>query len=179
MEINAEGDVSKNEFKTAEFNAALNLYVYEGNLFWSKITAMLVANTILFTFLGLIAVSEQEFSFIAIPLCIFGIFICIIFAISTKRGLEYARYWMLTAREIESSMQQEGSDMISRLDQFRTGKKVNFNIDECEEKHTIENYRLAGIKLSNILGQNEYFSLTLSISFILAYLTFGFIILFS
>ena len=83
------------------YMAAITLWTYEGNQIWSKFTAMVYANTIIFTILGLVITSDKNFPVLQWGLPFIGMILCIAWFLLTKRGFEYYRHWILSARELE------------------------------------------------------------------------------
>src|SRR5690349_10694594 len=70
------------------YQAAVALWIYEGNLIWSKFNALLVANSIVLAVFGLSLGSSRLPQPFTIGLPIAGIILCAAWAILTKRGFD-------------------------------------------------------------------------------------------
>lgn len=110
------------------YQAAMNLWIYEGEIFWSKFNALLVANSIV---LGSIALSMSDtcpLSIFTIGMPVTGIILCLVWFLTTKRSFDYYRYWIFSAREIEEQYLSNSVQTISRGGKFADGKVVEIVI---------------------------------------------------
>src|SRR5262249_14888563 len=113
----------------AGYQAAVALWVYEGNLVWAKFNALLVANSIVLAIYGLAlgAAKVSRAFIICLPLA--GIVLCLVWWAQTKRGFDYFTYWILSARELEESCLSEQVQTVARGGLFGAGRPVSMAID--------------------------------------------------
>lgn len=112
----------------AGYQAAVNLWVYEGTNIWAKFSAMVYANTILLATLGLIITSSkvEELKTLRIALAFLGLSLCAAWSMLTNRSFKFYKYWIFSARELESRLSPVQT--ISRGGTFADGEKVTFAI---------------------------------------------------
>ncbi len=91
-----------------KYQAAITLKDSESQIQWSRYSAILVINTLL---IGLIGLNDNEKNIIHtdfvellqyIPLI--GIFICILWLITTWKGFKWSQFWIKKANEIENDL---------------------------------------------------------------------------
>lgn len=109
------------------YQVATNLSIYEGEIFWSKFNALLVANSII---LGAIALSMTNTPLVVFTLLtpIVGIILCGVWLSTTKRSFDYYKYWIFSAREIEERYLRDSVQTLSRGGKFAEGKDVEMTI---------------------------------------------------
>lgn len=93
---------------TLLFQSAITLSNHEGDLIWSRFSAFIVANTIIFTLIGVILeTSSRNIPIWAIS--IIGFIVTFLWLLSTARGFEAIEYWNHSAREIEEEILGENA----------------------------------------------------------------------
>lgn len=110
------------------YQAAVNLWIYEGSQIWSKFTAMIYANTIVVATIGIITTSTRaaDLGVFRVTLGILGLVLCMAWIFLTKRSFEYYNYWILSARELEENHLSDAVQTVSRGAVFADGKSVCF-----------------------------------------------------
>lgn len=83
------------------YRAAVNLITYEGEGVWARFNVMLVANSIIMAVIGSALTSERVLPVLTVCLPIAGVLLCAWWFVLLKRGFDYRRYWILSARELE------------------------------------------------------------------------------
>lgn len=111
----------------AAYQNATALWVYEGNLVWSKFNAMLVANSVVAAVIGFaVGSAAQE----ALPraMCGLGLVLCGLWFVLTKRGFDNYAYWIFSARELEGYLGDQVV-VVSRGGTFADGDEVTIPIE--------------------------------------------------
>jgi hypothetical protein len=111
------------------YQAAVSLWVSEGNLVWAKFNAFLVANSIVLAIYGLALGTPKISRAFVIGLPVAGIVLCLVWWAQTKRGFDYFTYWILSARELEETCLSEQVQTAARGGAFGTGHPVSLSID--------------------------------------------------
>jgi hypothetical protein len=99
------GSIDKEDIRCGYTNA-INLWTYEGNSFWNKISAMITTNAIIFATIGIIlTVSRWHDLWGLIPiLSSLGIFLCVCWFIIIRRSFIYYNYWIISSRNLEKQI---------------------------------------------------------------------------
>ena len=130
---------SSSENIRAGYQAAINLWIYEGTTFWSKFTAMILANTIVVTAITLAITTgdakNHNLPLFKLGLCVFGVALCLSWIPILKRSFDYYKYWILSARELEQHFLADGVQTVSRGASFADGEKVSFSIERHSLPH--------------------------------------------
>ncbi|MCE7925626.1 MAG: hypothetical protein DYG98_21450 [Haliscomenobacteraceae bacterium CHB4] len=119
------------------YETAVQLWIYEGELIWSKYNAMLVANSIVMGILGF-AISSSNVSvpkYYMIGLCVVGIVLCLAWYQLMKRGYDTLIYWVFSALEIEANHFSPTLEIFQRGRKFSSGEKVEFLIGDKKLEH--------------------------------------------
>lgn len=98
----------------AKYQIAIDKNISEGEILWSRYNAMLVFNSILITSIGLVYQSNIK-SAIMIFLPIGGLISCYLWFITSLRGFQWIKYWIVSARKIEKEYLYDDK---SELNQF-------------------------------------------------------------
>lgn len=109
------------------YQAAIQLWIYEGNLIWSKFYVMLVANTLILTAYGFVRTDHSAPGSLRHGLPAIGIFLCVIWLLTTKRGFDNYKYWIFSAREIEEQ-HLDPVVTVQRGGQYADGESVSLRI---------------------------------------------------
>ena len=107
------------------YQVAVTLWTYEGNLIWSKFTAMVYANTIVLATIGLLITSKPEFQFLRIALAVLGLQLCLAWFWIIKRSFDYHNYWVFSAHELEALYIQP-VETVARGVKLARGERVTF-----------------------------------------------------
>lgn len=129
---NKTHDIAKLGYETA-----VQLWIYEGELIWSKYNAMLVANSIVMGILGF-AISSNNVSvpkYYMIGLGVVGIVLCLAWYQLMKRGYDTLIYWVFSALEIEATHLTPTLEIFQRGRKFSAGEKVEFLIGDKKLEH--------------------------------------------
>lgn len=118
----------------AGYHAALTLWTYEGQLIWTRYSAMLVANSIAITAIGLSLTADRKPTEFVVVMCLAGFTFCLAWFLLTKRGFDYYRYWILSAREVEEEHLADSVKIVSRGGLYGKGNEVTLRIDGKEQK---------------------------------------------
>jgi hypothetical protein len=164
-----DGNDVKEEKAWAGFQAAIALWIYQGQLNWNRFNVMLVANSLIIAIIGSVFSSQRPLPYLAIALALGGIGLCVAWVLLTARGFDYHRYWGLCAWELEEQHLSDVVTIVSRLDSFRNGGEVAFQIRQGETKNdekTTKKYRLG--KLSKV--SQRLITYSVIVAFAIAYL---------
>ena len=110
------------------YQAAANLWVYEGETLWSKFNALLVANSIVLAALALAMNARRPPAVFLIAMPIAGIILCALWLLLTMRSFAYYRYWFWSAREFEDQYLSPQVRTFSRVADFADGREVTIGI---------------------------------------------------
>jgi len=118
------------------YQVAINLWVYEGQLIWSRFNAMVVANGIILAAISVLLTTERVDWKPLVGLSALGIVLCLIWALMTARGFDYHDYWIRSARELEKG-HLNTVRTVSRGGEFAEGQQVEFDLPEKWRRHQI------------------------------------------
>jgi len=110
------------------YQAAVNLWAYEGSTIWSKFTAMLVANSIVVGSIAVSMTAEDPSSAFVVGMPIGGIILCLLWIVLSERSLCMYDYWIFSGREIEERFLSSSVDIIRRGGDFTRGEEVTLQI---------------------------------------------------
>ena len=115
------------------YETAVSLAIYEGELIWARFNAMLLVNSIIAGAIGFVVNDRQgqTLGSISFGLTIVGMVLCIFWTCLITRGFRFYRYWIFSARELESRT-NPALKILSRLSDFSSGQPVKFNLDGQE-----------------------------------------------
>lgn len=125
------------EIANLGYQTAVQLWIYEGSLVWSKFNAMLVANSIVLGILGL-AISSKDVSvplYYIIGLVIVGLVLCFTWYQLNHRANDTLIYWIFSALEIEANHLSPTIEILQRGKNFSAGKEVEFKVGDTILKH--------------------------------------------
>ena len=111
------------------YQTAVDMCIYEGELIWARYNAMLVANTLIITAIGLSFAGATRLWLLSIVLPVVGIVLCWMWFIFAKRGADYLYYWVWSARELEQKLSNAAVKTFSRGAEFAAGRPVTFELD--------------------------------------------------
>ncbi len=110
------------------YQAAVQLWTYEGEQNWARFNVMLVANSIIIAVLGLVITGAQPSLSASVVLSIVGLILCLTWFLITKRGFDYQKYYVLSARELEEHFLSKVVTTASRGGTFADGHPVSIEI---------------------------------------------------
>ncbi len=129
----------------AGYQVAVDMTIKEEKLFWEEFNALLVANSILIIAIstvickcsGMGACSQQDLvSDLPWFMAIIGLFLCILWYLSTVRRDAYRKYYLFSAKELEGKL-SEDVQILRKGKGFSEGKSVTFKSDSAENKHQL------------------------------------------
>jgi hypothetical protein len=83
------------------YQAAVDLWIAEGEQIWARFNAMLVVNSIIVAVIGFALAGQRMLLVITVSLPIAGLVVCAVWYVLMKRDFEYQAYLIYSAREIE------------------------------------------------------------------------------
>jgi hypothetical protein len=83
------------------YQAAVDLWIAEGEQIWARFNAMLVVNSIIVAVIGFALAGQRMLPIITVSLPIAGLVVCAVWYVLMKRDFEYQAYLIYSAREIE------------------------------------------------------------------------------
>jgi hypothetical protein len=117
------------------YEAAVQLWTYEGEQNWARFNVMLLANSVLIGALAILLTSPSSSSPLSHIFAVAGIIVCIAWFLITKRGFDYQTYYVLSARELEEQYFNGLVKTASRGASFSQGCSVEFELDEPSLTH--------------------------------------------
>lgn len=92
-----------NEDIKVKYQIAINLFIHEGQVHWSRYNAMLVVNTALF---ALLTFNKDSFDLKVLSFFapIFGLILCGLWRTMTNRGFIWMKHWMVEANKLEKQL---------------------------------------------------------------------------
>ena len=133
---NIKNDAEREDARIG-YQVATNLWSYEGTIHWNKFHTFLVANSIVFTGLILILTNGTSNGLLPLALPVVGLILCLIWLLVIRRGLDYYKYWIFSARELEESHLSPTVNIVSRGGDFADGREVTFTISGSERHHRL------------------------------------------
>lgn len=127
----AENDKKRKNILTG-YQAAINLWMYQGEQVWARFNIMLVANSIVVAAIALAITSQDPLPIFTEFLPIVGIILCVFWFLLIKRESEYADYYINSARELEEQYLAP-IKTVSRGGSFGNGRKVILKIHGKEK----------------------------------------------
>jgi hypothetical protein len=126
------------------YQVAVDLAIKEEKLFWDEFNALLVANSILIIAISSLicrssscageCVHKNLVSNLPWFLAVIGLFLCVLWYLSTVRRDAYRKYYLFSARELEEGLEKVST--IQRGRDFSKGNPIWFRSkvkeDECE-----------------------------------------------
>lgn len=143
---NDQNSVQDMETVRIDYQVAVDLLKSEEEGIWARSNVMLLANSIAVTAISLGLTSENKPPILTIGLPIFGLFLCIMWIFLIKRGFDYRKYFVLSARELEAHL-PNSAIILSRGKIFADGKNVKF---EIPDEQTYQMSCLARLSSENI-----------------------------
>ena len=101
-----------------KYQAAIDLFIHEGQVQWNRYNAMLVVNTALF---GLITLSKGLPPILIFLSPIFGLILCNYWKGMTMRGFTWMSHWIIEANKLEKHL---GGPIDPVVNGEELGKKI-------------------------------------------------------
>ncbi len=159
-----EKETIRRENARVGYQAAIDIWTYEGEVIWARTNIMLLANSIILATVGLVLISQHPLFVLVISLSIVGVMLCIIWFLTIKRAFEYQQFWILSARELEEQYLSDPVQTLFRGGSFGKGHSIPINIDG-----SLQNLRIS--KLSRTFKQ-KWSNYTIISVFVLVYIIF-------
>jgi hypothetical protein len=121
-------DAAQIEDVRVGYQVAVSLWTYEGAQNWARFNVMLVANSITLALLGLVVTSERPAPSISVVMSLVGLVLCSAWFLITKRGFDYQKYYVLSARELEEHFTSSVIRTVSRGGSFADGHLVTLEV---------------------------------------------------
>jgi hypothetical protein len=146
-----EGAMTPEQLQNARvgYEAAIALRGYEGTLTWAKFNSMLVAHSIILGTLGLATASGKGAAQVVECLTGLGLWtvgaaglaLCLIWYLTTRRGIERHAFWADSARLLEERLGP--IENLSRGDRHRRGETIELpRADRLADRHKLFAWRL-------------------------------------
>lgn len=110
------------------YQAAINLWMYEGATSWARLNVMVVANSIIIGAISLLLINQHPLAILIVSLTILGLVLCITWLSLIMRSFDYHDYWVLSARELEELYLADSIQTVSRGGSFASGNTVQIKI---------------------------------------------------
>jgi hypothetical protein len=117
------------------YQVASNLMIFEGNIIWARTAAFLVAHSIIIAISALNASNKPPEQVLTYGLPAAGLLFCAVWYFVTRRGFDYFRYWILSARELEERHLAPAVRVLSRGAAFASGQAVSFEVSGQQLTH--------------------------------------------
>ncbi len=124
--MNADADVQK---ALAGYQAAVNLTMHSSSEAWARFNAMVVANSIIMAGIGVVIAGDFAELRVALALGVAGLILCAAWLILVERGLEYAAYYVCSAREFELGPLAPVVRTLDRGNEFAQGRTVDIVVE--------------------------------------------------
>lgn len=145
-------DAPGSENAQAAYQAAIDLWTYQGAQVWGTFNVMLVANSIIIAAIALFITSDHKPSpLILILFALPGFLLCILWFLLTQRANEYQTYYTLSARELEERYLSKSVKTVSRGGRFGEGDPVELQIAGGSIKQQMNGWArlLSAAKIAN------------------------------
>jgi uncharacterized membrane protein YjgN (DUF898 family) len=110
------------------YQMAISLWIHHSEQVWARFNIMFVGHSIVIAAIGLLTTSQTPSPLLATFLSVLGLFLCVLWFFLIRRGNEYAKYYTLSARELEERYLSPHVRTVSRGGLFADGESVNFEI---------------------------------------------------
>jgi len=117
-------DESECENARVGYQAAINLWTFQGAEIWARFNVMIVANSIFIGVMGLNIIDSSPIPFLTLGLSLGGIIICVAWFLLMKRSHEYQKYYLYSARELEERYLFKSVKTVSDGRTFANGDEV-------------------------------------------------------
>ena len=124
-----DADVVRRENARVGYQAAVDLWTYEGEQSWARFNVMMVANSIVIAVIGVALTSQSPLPVLTVVLPIVGLVLCAVWFLIMKRSFDYQTYYVLSARELEEHYLADPVKTVSRGGSFADGKPVSVEIN--------------------------------------------------
>jgi len=106
------------------YEAAIQMWYYYGEVLWQKYNALLVANSIVISAIGLVLKGQDTSLVLCLILPFLGLMLCAMWFLIVERSREYHIYFMLSAREIEEKYLANEVKSLERGARYGKGEQV-------------------------------------------------------
>lgn len=108
------------------YTAAIDLWVFAGQVIWDRFNAMLVANSIVLLAIVYSLTGSRQLDFASVGLSLAGIFLCGLWYPTMRRSYDFQRYYSACATEQEQRLR--GVATASRGRAFASGEDVSLMV---------------------------------------------------
>ena len=136
----SEREKEKKEDIRVGYQAAIDIWIYSDQQYWSMYNTMIVANSILIASVGWLFSTDKPrdpnllslLSYYVIP--ILGLILCSFWLIMAVRFAIYRKYYVFTARELEEKYLLTNVNILSRGGKLQNGEPIEIKLRN-EPKH--------------------------------------------
>jgi hypothetical protein len=111
---------NQGEDRKTAYQTTVQLMVYEGNVLWTRLNAMVVLNALLIASATFLIQGNIRFAAFLPPLL--GVVLSGTLAAIMYRGQDFHEYWEATAVSLEAPLADENLKILSRAAQLRDGQ---------------------------------------------------------
>ena len=123
-----DADSVRRENARVGYQAAAELWGLLAQESWDRFNVMAFMNSIIIGIVGLFIANRLPLKEFVFFLCVVGWVLCITWSLIMKRGFDYAKYLVLSARELEECYLADPVKTLSRGGDFADGKWVELEI---------------------------------------------------
>ena len=110
------------------YQTAITLWTTESEQNWARSNVMLVANSVIIAIIGLAITNKPPLPSISFGLSLVGLILCTIWFLLMRRGFDYEKYYLMSAREIEERFLTHTVKTVSRGGEYAEGLPVTIEI---------------------------------------------------
>jgi hypothetical protein len=121
--------LNENQEIIAAYQVAVQLWAHCGDEVWQRFNVMIVVNSLIISFIGFIISSANSLKYIMIFVSFVGIILCILWYLLLNRGLQYQKYYLKSAREIESTLHNNKIVILSKGASFGFGQEIKLKLE--------------------------------------------------
>jgi hypothetical protein len=110
------------------YQAAVNLWTYEGQLIWARFSAMLLANSIVVAVIGIVISADRALPVFSVGMPIAGLILCLVWTLMTARGFDYYKHWGMSACELEDRFLSDPVQTVYRVGDFKAKKRKKIEV---------------------------------------------------
>ena len=123
----------KDDILALGYQSAISLWIFEGEVLWTRFSAMLMTHTVILGVIGLLFNDQRELTSnapIFLVLSLVGFILSLFWFEMTSRGFSMMKYHTLAAREIEDKINSIDLEILKKGYHFSKNESVKFKITE-------------------------------------------------
>lgn len=110
------------------YQVSVSLWGERTSELWSQFSAIVTANSIVLAAASLSIINTAAPDILAYGIPVIGLTLCVLWLFLHVRGVSFAQYYMLSARELEEKYFSSELQTVSRGGDFSSGKSVQIKI---------------------------------------------------